>query len=527
MKPAEVTATLQVVVLTVGLALLPHRAGGDPPPVDLDALLTQFEPALYFQHTGIFGDRLEFPTDFVLGDDPVERNAQERLGAYEDVVVYRHALEKECSETGTTYYVLQYYYYYTRNWTGWCFTHEHDWEWVYVIAGWSMYLQEYVGFAAILSSHDTHNLQSLDRGHTYLFPLINTSDMPIDDDPYLDRDRRLSEWWDEDLSLSVPRVYVEENGNAFSATICSDNALYKSVADRHVADEASWQLGYEGGGDACNEITDEKECYGDPDNDCFGFSDLSECGECDESRYVPWKRAGLWGEDSVGSDFWFPSVFDLKTDVDPEPGTWVELEFLLNGGAAELCWTHETAGDSLECEVTWRRDVTSRRIELGRVWIGMEAEGCWAVGECPGQRGSGGAGGDEADLCSPVSATDLAEGIVELWLTRSEVPRRLLGRSDRGSQGQEADALWLPLTIVSSRCEIRYRVQAGQHVTLSVHDVSGRVVAAIVDAQLQGGSYTTDWACESAAGCPAPAGVYWIRLRAGDSSAARRVIVLR
>lgn len=75
---------------------------------------------------------------------------------------------------------------------------------------------------------------------------------------------------------------------------------------------------------------------------------------------------------------------------------------------------------------------------------------------------------------------------------------------------------------------IRYILPAAHHVRLEVYNLQGQLIATLVDQMQAPGMHSVVWNARGAAGTPAPAGVYFCRLRAGDSfSAQRKLILLR
>ena len=147
---------------------LPAAAGAQEPCTDpadacAEALLDAFQPHLFFEDDGPAGVRIDFPTDFVGADDDTVENNFEHLFGGPAYGVYRNAVRLETDEAPC--WLLQYHFYFAANWHPdiWeadGYTHEHDWEWVYVLAGWSWRLGRYVGFAATLSQHDRDNLDA-------------------------------------------------------------------------------------------------------------------------------------------------------------------------------------------------------------------------------------------------------------------------------------------------------------------------------------------------------------------------------
>jgi hypothetical protein len=60
-------------------------------------------------------------------------------------------------------------------------------------------------------------------------------------------------------------------------------------------------------------------------------------------------------------------------------------------------------------------------------------------------------------------------------------------------------------------------------VTISVHDVSGRVVAVLVDEVREPGVHTIAWNAQGAAA----SGVYFAKLRAGKTEVSRKMVLLK
>ena len=69
---------------------------------------------------------------------------------------------------------------------------------------------------------------------------------------------------------------------------------------------------------------------------------------------------------------------------------------------------------------------------------------------------------------------------------------------------------------------IRYDVPADIRVVLSVYDILGRKVAALVDGRMAPGSYTTRWDASSM-----PSGIYYCVLRAGGFTQTRTMALVR
>ena len=68
--------------------------------------------------------------------------------------------------------------------------------------------------------------------------------------------------------------------------------------------------------------------------------------------------------------------------------------------------------------------------------------------------------------------------------------------------------------------------QAGE-VLLAVFDVTGRLVATLVDGMLQPGEFSYQWDGKNAAGEPVRSSIYFARLEAGEFTAVRKMVLLR
>jgi hypothetical protein len=64
-------------------------------------------------------------------------------------------------------------------------------------------------------------------------------------------------------------------------------------------------------------------------------------------------------------------------------------------------------------------------------------------------------------------------------------------------------------------------------VTIEVFDVSGRLVARLLDGRREAGRHRVEWRGEDARGSAAPSGVYFCRMRAGSYEATRKIVLMR
>ncbi len=69
---------------------------------------------------------------------------------------------------------------------------------------------------------------------------------------------------------------------------------------------------------------------------------------------------------------------------------------------------------------------------------------------------------------------------------------------------------------------IEFNVQSSEFVTLNIHDVLGRKVATLLDEKLPAGTHKVDFDASTLA-----SGVYYYRLRAGDRSASKKMILMK
>lgn len=74
---------------------------------------------------------------------------------------------------------------------------------------------------------------------------------------------------------------------------------------------------------------------------------------------------------------------------------------------------------------------------------------------------------------------------------------------------------------------VRFGLRQGGRVRLDVFDVSGRVVARVVDRDIAAGRWEVAWDGRTVQGTAPPAGVYWLRLQAPGFVESRRLVVLR
>ena len=68
---------------------------------------------------------------------------------------------------------------------------------------------------------------------------------------------------------------------------------------------------------------------------------------------------------------------------------------------------------------------------------------------------------------------------------------------------------------------IHFSLPENGYITLTVHDVTGRTIATLVDHKLDAGTHTAEWSSDAASG------IYFYRLQAGNTTLTRKMILLR
>ncbi|MCA9726642.1 MAG: T9SS type A sorting domain-containing protein [Candidatus Eisenbacteria bacterium] len=79
----------------------------------------------------------------------------------------------------------------------------------------------------------------------------------------------------------------------------------------------------------------------------------------------------------------------------------------------------------------------------------------------------------------------------------------------------------------SDRTTVRFRLDRPEPVTISIHDVSGRLVAVLADETMAAGSHEIVWDGQSDRGVPAPAGLYFATLKRAGERLDQRLVRLR
>jgi hypothetical protein len=75
--------------------------------------------------------------------------------------------------------------------------------------------------------------------------------------------------------------------------------------------------------------------------------------------------------------------------------------------------------------------------------------------------------------------------------------------------------------------KIRFNLSSRSRVEIAIFDIAGRRVAVLVDTGLEAGSYEAVWTGRTSSGGRAASGVYFCRLKAGDTAETRKIVLVR
>jgi len=103
--------------------------------------------------------------------------------------------------------------------------------------------------------------------------------------------------------------------------------------------------------------------------------------------------------------------------------------------------------------------------------------------------------------------------------------RNTMVESNRSAYTFELCQNWPSPFLTSTR--ISYQIPEQLLVRLTIYDLSGRLVKALIVETQSAGSYTVEWRGDDGFGRPVPAGVYLYRLDAGRWSATRKTTLIR
>lgn len=511
-----------VVVVLALPAICAAEPCTDPADPCVEGLLDQFEPYLFLEDNGPGGSRREFPVAFSGADDDTVENNKEQLASDTRYTVYRHAERLTTAEAPC--WLLEYHYYLAANWQDdvWQangYTHEHDWEWVYVLAGWSSRLQRYVGYAATLSCHDADNLDAMANHHTYLFPLVVLE--PEQEDDLIRSERRLAGWTDDtnDL-LTRAAVVMTGDGNALAPYKPGTGGLIDAglPAWREPA-PSFWQLGQQGSG--CMRATTSENCYGDPAVCTLPFlcSGRDECGDCGSGHYVPWRRAGLWDASSVPDYFAFPA--DLRTEVDPQPGTSSPLDLTTGPDWWRLRWEWRDASAPDSFEIIATTPELGWRCQVGTV----PAHSALSVYETTVLARSRQSSGQGSLVSQCLLSNECAGGHLEVWAVWSAGGQQLAASTlIEQPSGVDLRLRLPPNPFVGGEGLLIYLLHPTD-VRAELVDVTGRQVLSQTSDCCRAGWQRLQL-LDGGRLDALPGGIYWIRVRAGSRWISKRICIV-
>lgn len=303
-------------------------------------LLERFRPALYFVESGgPDAERIDYPCSYAADDAEIENNFARLVGSGPSLCYGR--VHQQSDANGKTCWVVEYDYYYPRNWSelpppAGCFTHEHDWEWIYIVVG--IDGTDYRPYCACFSGHTAGNPDLFDLdGKVRLFPgVAGGSVWSAAWDRHPEWAPRVSLGWDEHVEATALAT-----GNAFDGSPTQPRSPHY------------WSF-YEVRGTDLMSTTctpSNRFCFGDPDLSllCIGRSGR---GECDDPVAPPWIREGLGANDPLPSDFALPEDWEenSSTEIPVRPSVSRVVRIAPNPcrGRLEVAFPLSTPPDRLE-----------------------------------------------------------------------------------------------------------------------------------------------------------------------------------
>ena len=278
-----------------------------------DSLLVRFQPVLYFESRGAGpgGWRTEYPINYTFDDSDIEDNLASpaitpSARCYGTVHQQRDSEGKVC-------WVICYDFYYPRNWTHvgligieWKgFTHEHDWEWLYIVAG--LDRGRIVPYCACFSAHSAQNRDVFGRdGGVGLFPGVTGGSVWKRD-------------WNRNPSRA-PRVSIWSGDRVEATAMSTGNGFDGSGTQLREGDPyAVYPIdAFESRTSSCGNAS--TYFFGDPALSPFCIY-CSPSSECADPVLPPWSRDGLDGNNPLPADFALPADWDanVSTEVPVQP----------------------------------------------------------------------------------------------------------------------------------------------------------------------------------------------------------------
>jgi flagellar hook assembly protein FlgD len=124
----------------------------------------------------------------------------------------------------------------------------------------------------------------------------------------------------------------------------------------------------------------------------------------------------------------------------------------------------------------------------------------------------------------PVSAKD---GILKITPT-AVFENDNLNLPQNFSLGQNFPNPFNPTTSIPFKVKsLEFGVGRSTHTTLIVYNILGQRIRSLVDENLNSGTYQVTWDAKNDKGEKVPSGVYFYRLKSGDVSEVRKMVLLR
>jgi hypothetical protein len=130
-----------------------------------------------------------------------------------------------------------------------------------------------------------------------------------------------------------------------------------------------------------------------------------------------------------------------------------------------------------------------------------------------------GASGDLGDLCDNINGLDSGDSTTTTTVGVLDPVPLPTGKGIELAPGQPNPSF--------GRTALRFRTDHAGRVRLMVHDVSGRVVASLLDEERPAGSHVIWWDGRRANGQPLPAGVYLVRASLDGVPRSRKIVLQR
>lgn len=217
---------------------------------------------------------------------------------------------------------------------------------------------------------------------------------------------------------------------------------------------------------------------------------------------------------------------------------------LLHDGALWVGGNFTRAGDKdIAYVATWNKPgkntVTFDRLRARRGPSGVRVE--WAFtawGPWVDARVERGVPGEPAEVVARVAAVASGEILDEAAAADRAYEYTLVVQRENGTEARSEPVRVgaVPPALVLGQNQpnpfnpattIRFSIPAAARVTLRIHDVAGRLVRTLSDAERPAGEYDVTWDGRDDRGAGVAAGVYFYRLAAGGESQTRKMILLK